>query len=237
MALPPPDPGYLAYHAPRYDFLLGLARRSIVHGARRVLDIGPSPFTSMLRESMPCPVDTLGLQPSGREGGAMHYHADLNAPEALPDMPAYDLIVFAEVLEHLHVAPVRVLTALARWLAADGTLLLQTPNAASLPKRIKLLLGRNPYELIRADPRDPGHVREYTLRELICLSHESGLVIEQSFRRFYFDARFARHGDGAVRPQPILGRLKNLGYRALPPFLREGITLVLRAAAPARTTP
>jgi hypothetical protein len=183
----------------------------------------------MLREELACPVDTLGLQPDERGGEASHYHADLNHPDALPaDLPRYDLVVFAEVLEHLHTAPAPVLAALARRLTDEGTLLLQTPNAASLPKRLKLLFGRNPFEPLRGNPLDPGHFREYTLGELRALAAEAGLRVESQHRRFYFDARFGRHRDGAVQARPVTGRMKNLIYRALPPSLREGITLVLR---------
>ncbi|MDP9149663.1 MAG: hypothetical protein M3O36_06955 [Myxococcota bacterium] len=45
--------------------------------------------------------------------------------------------MFAEVLEHLHTAPELVLAFLRRLLLPQGLLILQTPNAASLSKRIK----------------------------------------------------------------------------------------------------
>ena len=226
--------GYLAYHAPRFRFLLELCRRSLPSGAGRVLDIGPSPFSKLLREALPCRVDTLGLEsPANVDAdGAEHHQANLNRPESLPHgLPRYDLIVFAEVIEHLHAAPGRVLAALREHLTDRGVLILQTPNAAALPKRLKLLAGRNPYELIREDPSNPGHFREYTLRELRAIAARSGFEVTSEFRRFYFDARYAHHEDGVARPRPILGGAKNLVYRALPPFLREGITLVLRPAA------
>ena len=225
--------GYLAYHAPRFRFLLRLAQRMLPDGAQRVLDIGPSPLSTILRQHLPCAVDTLGLESATDTSlGSVHYHADLNCPDSLPlELPTYDLIVFAEVLEHLHTSPTIVLAALKRHLTPRGVLILQTPNAASLPKRLKLLAGRNPYELIREDPSNPGHFREYTLRELVAFSAQANLQVVSVFRRFYFDARYAHHEDGVARPQPLLGSLKNLVYRALPPFLREGITVVLRGVA------
>lgn len=231
-AEPAVNRGYLAYHAPRFRFLLELCRQALP-GAGRVLDIGPSPFSKLLRETLACPVDTLGLEsPAALNGGGIHHQANLNRPESLPrDLPTYDLIVFAEVVEHLHASPVRVLSALREHLAPRGTLVLQTPNAAALPKRLKLLAGRNPYELIREDPSNPGHFREYTLRELRGIAARSGFRVAAEYRRFYFDARYAHHADGAARPSPLLGSAKNLVYRALPPFLREGITLVLRRDA------
>jgi SAM-dependent methyltransferase len=232
-SLPGTDRGYLAYHAPRFRFLLELCEATLPAGARRVLDIGPSPFSVLLRRQLACPVDTLGLEAEERSAdGAVHHHGDLNRPEELPeDLPEYDLIVFAEVVEHLHTAPTLVLNALRRRLAPGGVMILQTPNAASLPKRLKLLAGRNPYDLIRENAANPGHFREYTLRELRSLAERSGFQVESASRRYYFDARYAHHQDGTVRPQPLLGTLKNLTYRALPPFLREGMTLVLRKPA------
>lgn len=229
----PRTDGYLGYHAPRFRFLLRLAQRMLPDRAQRVLDIGPSPFSTILRQHLPCAVDTLGLEPATDPGlGSAHHHADLNRPESLPPaLPAYDLIVFAEVLEHLHTSPTLVLNAIRGHLTSRGVLILQTPNAASLPKRLKLLAGRNPYELIREDPSNPGHFREYTLRELLAFAAQADLQVVSVFRRFYFDARYAHHEDGVARSQPLLGGLKNCVYRALPPFLREGITIVLRREA------
>jgi trans-aconitate methyltransferase len=226
----PSNDGYLAYHAPRFRFLLGLARRMLPDGAERVLDIGPSPLTMMLRQHLPCAVDTLGLESAtDPKLESAHYHADLNHPGSLPPaLPAYDLIIFAEVLEHLHTSPTLVLDAVKSHLTSRGVLILQTPNAASLPKRLKLLAGRNPYELFREDLSNPGHFREYTLRELRAFANQANLRVVSTFRRFYFDARYAHHEDGVARSQPVLGGLKNLVYRALPPVLREGITVVLR---------
>jgi 2-polyprenyl-3-methyl-5-hydroxy-6-metoxy-1,4-benzoquinol methylase len=85
------------------------------------------------------------------------------------DIPAegtFDLICFNEVLEHLYTAPETVIPALVRLLRPGGTMVIQTPNAAALNKRLMLLIGRNPYERIRTDLTNPGHLRELTKAEL-----------------------------------------------------------------------
>jgi len=220
---------YLSYHAPRFQFVLALVEKYLPPDTTRVLDVGPSPLTDLLRSRLPVPVETLGLETAASSG--IHHHADLNSPEVLPpglQDSSYGLIVFAEVLEHLHVSPALVLRALRRLLREGGVLVLQTPNAASLPKRLKLLSGRNPYELIREDRSNPGHYREYTLAEIFHYAGGSELEVLSFFRRFYFDARFAHHDGPEARPQPVLGTVKNAVYRMLPPFLREGLTVVLR---------
>ena len=234
------DRGYLAFHAPRYAYLLTLVAKHPVPADGRALDIGLSPLTRLLRQQLNCPVDTLGLEsaPDAFDGtighSGRHVPFDLNRlrdPHAdQPPHPLYDLIVFAEVIEHLYVSPVVVLRFLHSCLRSGGTLVVQTPNAAALGKRIKLLMGRNPFELIRDDAANPGHFREYTAGELRQFAGDSGFDVVTLSRRFYFDARFADHAqDGSTgRPQPVVGALKNAVYCALPAFLREGLTVVLR---------
>ncbi|HEX4345992.1 MAG TPA: class I SAM-dependent methyltransferase [Vicinamibacterales bacterium] len=229
--------GYRAFHAPRFRYLAHLTASHLPRGGRRVLDIGLSPFTEILRGRVNAEVDTLGLEADG-PGRRGHYSFDLNAlAEAsvqTPLLPQYDLIVFAEVLEHLHVAPELVLAFLWNHLVPGGILLVQTPNAASLGKRVKLALGRNPYEMIRSDRKNPGHFREYTRGELQKLAFATGFAVVAVDRRYYFDARFAHHQESGAAGtlHPVVGVIKNVVYSSLPGFLREGLTLVLRKESP-----
>jgi SAM-dependent methyltransferase len=228
------DRGYLAYHAPRYRYVLDLAARYLPPQAPRVLEIGPSPLSPLLAATFGCAVDSLGLEPEADGPQGHHFHFDLNRCSVTSeprDLPRYDLVVFAEVIEHLHTSPLHTLSFVRGLLGEGGTLLLQTPNAASLPKRLKLMAGRHPYEQIRADASNPGHFREYTLRELQGYARQTRFQVIEIARRFYFDARFAHHEEPTCRPQPFVGTIKNGVYRALPRFLREGLTLVLRRGA------
>jgi len=224
------DCGYVAYHAPRYAFLLQLLAESGITANTMLLDIGPSRLTALIRESFGVRVDSLGFGLDHSVDGARHFEFDLNCAQDAThwrqDLPRYEFVVMAEVLEHLYTAPPLVLAFVKTLLAANGRLILQTPNAASLPKRLKLLLGRNPYEMLRMDRSDPGHFREYTVSELHRLAEQTGFYVEKCMTRFYFDARFAHHAAGHVAPQLVVGRVKNSLYRFLPERLREGITMV-----------
>jgi SAM-dependent methyltransferase len=235
------DHDYAAYHRRRFDYLLALCTALRPDPAARVLDVGRSPFSRMLLERYDS-VTTLGLPPSGDDAGgaagadpaaggaertyAGHIVCDLNRAQeqgAPPDAAAgagFDLIVFAEVLEHLHTAPELVLHLLAGLLADGGLLVCQTPNAAALPRRLRLAAGRHPYERIRANTGNPGHVREYTGDELKEIARTAGLQVVRHEYADYFAA------PGGVLPAAATAVMRALGR--LRPALLRGQTIVLR---------
>jgi SAM-dependent methyltransferase len=227
---------YAAFHRPRFECLIDILRPLTARPGVRILDVGPSPLTPLIARELGAPVETLGLEPEDARPDHRHHSFDLNEaqfPERWrTDLGPYDIIVFAEVVEHLYTAPDLVLPYLRQLLEVGGILLLQTPNAAALRKRVKLALGLNPFERIRVDRSNPGHFREYTLSELRELLFDAGFAIERTWRRYYFDARFERHTRGDERPNAIRGSLKNAFYRLMPPPLQEGITILARRRQP-----
>ena len=216
--MPAVDP-YLTVHARRYDVLLEKVRE-LAPGNARVLDVGPSYEAAELRR-LPAVVDSLGFgdQRFPPADGERHVEFDLrNAErrELWPELGEYDLVVCAEVIEHLPISPVHVLRLLAAALRPDGWLVLQTPNAVRLANRVRLLLGRNPFELLREDSANPGHVREYTLEELLALAREAGLEPEGWLTADYFVT-----GSRANAVASHLGPL-------VPRSMRQGITAWFR---------
>lgn len=214
---------YLSYHARRYATLVDVAS-SLLSGAEspRVLDVGPMFEVGLLRAAG-ATVDTLGfphpLFPPRH--GEHHVELDLNAPSRDGD-GSHDLVVMAEVIEHLHTSPVTVLAHVATWLRPGGAIVLQTPNAVALHKRVRMLAGRNPLEPIRDDARNPGHFHEYTVDELHAAATRAGLAVEGWRTENYFGA------SAGARAYAAAGR-------ALPPRLRHGITMWLRR--PGRAAP
>jgi hypothetical protein len=194
--LDPEARGYVAYHATRYARLLDAVDEADGPSAgevRQVLDVGPNVQTALLRRAHPgAIVDTLGfahpaVPPGERE---RHTEFDLNLSAERARWPAlerqYDVIVLAEVLEHLHVPPHTVLEFLGGHLRRPGHIVIQTPNGAALHKRIALLAGRNPVEAPRVCQQNPGHFHEYTVRELRDQVAASGLEIEWLRTENYF---------------------------------------------------
>ena len=97
-----------------------------------------------------------------------------------------DFLVFAEVLEHLNLAPVRVLRELASLLVDGGRLILTTPNIARLQHIELLAAGENFLEAFDEDvPADrPAtdfveHIREYSIREVVEAVEAAGLGVDE----------------------------------------------------------
>lgn len=100
---------------------------------------------------------------------------------------SFDVVIFAEVLEHLRVSPFRALTEIRRILKPEGLLLLATPNISRLSNILNLLRGRNITESLPDD--DAGlnhvtdnimHIHEYTMKELTLLMTRAGYKIIKS---------------------------------------------------------
>jgi len=222
------DPGssYLAFHAPRYAYLLEVIER---HSPKpeRVLDMGPSLLTEILHARLGAPVDSLGFQPDADTATGRHFRFDLNQSQDRStwrrDLPGYDLVVMGEVIEHLYTSPALVLQFVRSLVGRRGILVIQTPNAAAFSVRIKLLLGRNPYHLINEDASNPMHFREYTERELSDYAKGAKFEVLESRMSSYFDQRYAPH----AKPH-WLGSAQNWAYDFMPRRLRTGMTMVLR---------
>jgi len=137
-----PSSGYVRYHMPRYVSLFNAVCNYYNKGIS-IIDIGKSPFTDALISKFKS-VDTLGFNPEKNSREGNNYNFDLNdcRDKSLwrSDLPKFDLIVFAEVIEHLYISPNQVLAFLNTMLKKDGVLLLQTPNAVALYKRIRMVL-------------------------------------------------------------------------------------------------
>jgi len=82
--------------------------------------------------------------------------------------------------------------------------------------------------MLRSDPRNPGHFREYTVRELCAIATELGFCVEQCRTAFYFDTRFIHDTHGRLVRKSLIGTIRNWVYRLSPAPLREGITMVWR---------
>lgn len=85
---------------------------------------------------------------------------------------AFDLVVLADVLEHL-VDPASALERAVGWCRPGGHVLLSTPNVAHWAARAELLRGRWPSE--ETGTFDAGHLHFFTQESLAALCRRAGL--------------------------------------------------------------
>lgn len=212
---------YIEFHKIRYLYLLQLiARLSDKLGKEKIdlLDVGPMFQTNLIRNAFPSvTVHTMGehYPINHLRKGERHIELDLNFPEKFeaPVFPRHHIILFAEVIEHLYTPPEIILQFLKKFLHEDGFIIIQTPNAVAIHKRLKILFGRHPYDLLSADRR--GHFREYTQSELSKMLRENEFkLIHSEFRNYFNNTRTIWH------------RAFLKYQRMIPPGWRDGLTVI-----------
>jgi 2-polyprenyl-3-methyl-5-hydroxy-6-metoxy-1,4-benzoquinol methylase len=147
---------------------------------------------------------------------------------------SYDVVIFAEVIEHLRISPLRALLEINRILKPGGLLLLTTPNMARLPNVLKLLVGKNIISMFPDDDTELAHItdkmqhiREYTISELKMLMKRASYTITK--------AKHSLSNDMVTPRQKPGWRLKLIRLLLLPiliiiPTLRSSILIIAQKA-------
>jgi 2-polyprenyl-3-methyl-5-hydroxy-6-metoxy-1,4-benzoquinol methylase len=205
---------YFQLDSKRFALTIDICRKEILKDAA-ILDIGRSHFTKILSENFKN-VTSLGLDPNIDDGGHRELtplmdvnHINFDLENALnidqwPDKPdKFGLVVCTEVIEHVTVSP-HVLFMLFHHLLNDGgKLLLSTPNAVSLRKRINMIQGKHPFEKLRLYKTNPGHYREYTAKEVCSYLTSDGFSVEKCFFFNSHENNFT-FGKGNFNPLQLL---------------------------------
>lgn len=217
---------YVNFHSIRYAFVINLLRELI--GDRdqakiKLLDIGPAYQTVMIRHYFPdLIINTLGYKHYSVQlrDNEKHLELDINTaqyPKKVPDFDEHNIILFAEVIEHLYTSPKFVLAMLYKYMRKDGQLIIQTPNAVAIHKRFYMLMGKNPYMHIAENPKNPAHFREYTANELRDYCQKAQLDVEKIYYQNYFIRRASTSHAIFTKSEPFL-----------PKNWRDGLTVVAR---------
>ena len=158
--------GLIAEHAER-----------LLPAGGRVLDLGCA-SGGLLEILRPRAGHLAGLELSASGARAATQVGDHVVQASLddPDLPfeagSYDLVVLADVLEHL-VEPSAALERAVGWCRPGGWLLASTPNIAHWRARLELLRGRWPSE--ETGTFDAGHLRFFTNESFAELLRDAGL--------------------------------------------------------------
>lgn len=214
---------YLEVHGKRFELILNWLKNK---NLKTALDIGPSFLSELLYPKFGSNLFLMGFDSENSLGGHLasvdiikktnFIAQDLNFLETHQITKKFDLIVCAEVLEHLYTSPNKLFKQLFTLLNNEGYLIVQTPNAVTLRKRILMLCGKNPFEIPRENLENPGHYREYTLNELKTIALKIGFTIDKVFQDEYFEY------------PSLTSRIYRKFKKIIPPSLRSGITLILK---------
>lgn len=162
------------------DSLSRIARR--IDEAEVVLDVGvgSGALGRYLCESKNCTVDGIDIDSKQIQAAAKWYRDVVEADIDNDDLSyqfigrKYDVIVCADVLEHLR-KPDRVLSQIRKWLKPNGRVLVSIPNLAYIGLVADLLAGEFNYR--REGLLDETHVRFFTRRSLIQFLQSNGFQI------------------------------------------------------------
>ncbi|MCB2180418.1 MAG: class I SAM-dependent methyltransferase [Desulfobulbaceae bacterium] len=93
----------------------------------------------------------------------------------------FDLVIFAEIIEHLLKDPCKVLREIKRVLRPGGVMILTTPNVARLENVARLISGENIYDPYSGYGPYGRHNREYNRHDLVQLLQHEGFAINKHF--------------------------------------------------------
>lgn len=140
-----------------------------------------------------------------RGKGFMVYNISLNDDWSSKLNKLYDIIFAGELIEHIFDTD-RFLQNCRNALKKNGSLVITTPNVASLGRRLLLLFGKNPLIETTARKTDAGHIRYFTHQTLI------NLLLQNRFKVTYmasgvinFDNRGKYYSSLLARIFPTLG--------------------------------
>lgn len=209
---------YIGNHSRRLAFDLDLLRRFTEPGDR-VLEIGSTPpVLTGAAVAAGYQVTGIDLAPERFAGtiselGLDVRRSDIEKEPVPADDGSFDVVLLNEVFEHLRINPIYTVGELRRVLKPGGLLLLSTPNLRSANGLVNLLFHdqghscqRGVYEQYSkvASLGHMGHVREYTVTEVVEFLRATGFAPEEVVYR--------------GRCVPRLNRLAGRVFSSLRPF-------------------
>ncbi|HLH47246.1 MAG TPA: class I SAM-dependent methyltransferase, partial [Acidimicrobiales bacterium] len=174
-----------------YDIEVDLAAENTSHAqvvdlvgtGKDVLDVGCSTgYLAKVLTERGCRVSGVELDPEAAEAARAHCEAVLVADLDRDDLAAlafehpFDVIVFADILEHLR-DPVRTLRASASLLRPGGYVVVSIPNVGHGSVRLALAAGRFDYR--DAGLLDRTHLRFFTRETLADLLSTAGFSLQE----------------------------------------------------------
>jgi SAM-dependent methyltransferase len=154
-------------------------------------------------------VELGALKPSTKTFSYQHFNVE-NDNFPYPD-ESFDVVIFAEIIEHLLNDPCKVLREIKRVLKSGGTMILTTPNVARLENVARLIAGENIYDPYSGYGPYGRHNREYNRHELVMLCQFEGFKVENHFTADVHENRAGAYTNLSPLQQQLARRCGDLG--------------------------
>jgi len=193
---------YLFGHIKHYNGILSQLNKAIaLNDPRSILEIGgvPGQLTSFIKMNG-IDIEMVDIAPERIERilnkqQIKNYKVDIEK-EVLPiESEKFDIVLFNEVFEHLHINPLKVLGEIKRVLSKNGLLLMSVPNINPL-MRWRFLFGKDFNDNLREEFSKVerighmGHFRLYSKEEVINLLKEFDFsIVDISYLGKYYDKK------------------------------------------------
>ena len=172
---------YLHGHIDHYNGVLVQLTKALKLGSV------PGQLTSFLA-SKGFDIDVVDIEPERiseifKKYGIVAHKVDIEREKLPLEDNSYDIIMFNEVFEHLHINPLRILDEIYRVLKKGGILLMSVPNINPL-MRWEFLFGKDYNDNLKAEFAKVdsighmGHFRLYSKSEIDSLLTQFNFVIE-----------------------------------------------------------
>jgi methionine biosynthesis protein MetW len=160
------------------DEVSGIVTRMIPKGAR-VLEVGCGTGSLSRIVADTCSAEVVGIEPDLERAGrarmrGLEVHAGYLSSELIHKIGLFDVVLLADVLEHLS-SPQTMLLMSRKTLRAGGAAIVSVPNVAHWSVRADILRGRFQYQ--PSGIMDVTHLRWFTLNTLLELIASSGFEV------------------------------------------------------------
>jgi 2-polyprenyl-3-methyl-5-hydroxy-6-metoxy-1,4-benzoquinol methylase len=140
---------YLHGHVNHYNGILSQFNKALkISNAKNILEVGgvPGQLTSFI-SMKGYEIDMVDIDPSRikeilNKYSIKNWKTDIERENLNIKDEAYDLVLFNEVFEHLHINPLKIIEEIKRVLKRDGLLLMSVPNINPL-MRWEFLFGKD----------------------------------------------------------------------------------------------
>ena len=155
----------------------------------RVLEIGPSMTSLVIKKLTGATVEVLCIDDLNRNfldpSGIPLHICDISREMPPLEKESHDLILFCEVFEHFLVSPEYAIKNILSLVKPGKHIFFSVPNFASIQKRVQLLLGKNPQDLLSDKVPYYAHIREPVCAETRKWWEDAGgRVVKEGFTNY-----------------------------------------------------